>query len=566
MKKNNYILFCSLLAGLTVMSAGNALGGIRVGNLSRNYAGSYKNVAALEQQYYDSVANTQDTVVDIELPVRVADKELAEKIRSGDQDVDADYNTLNNCAMIYPDGEFVWDVPTLGRGAGGAPTCVSVVEMRVLGANGAYEYTTVARGKLAAGDAINCNISDFPQSTYLPAVMQVTFPADNAPTHDDVVHVLNEEQKNKAGLKIAAATVVAGLAGNIVGRQEPGKDGLFGTNSEKMKTTLGGAALGAALMTASTYSGKVAGDTILHAGVNAAAGGIVGNMMATGDSILRVQKCNDGGVEKTCLWGSIVKTEALSDPDKVYYYCPKGAGTVVVCDKTKNDADKPCTINNSLIAKSIEADIENKTYRPEEFNKDGHYDVFLSGKATPYKYDSETKTMTTNVDSNSEYCYIANVEKRAGAPISAVIVGFEDTSAFGTKYADWGQWKNAHKSDARICRRDGHGNPTDCDKLADSNGKPYTIDDFNPLKMEASDGGVVDFSNKARLGSTIKGAGVGGALGGFSGYQGAQNDIEERFVEATREYNDSLEKIYCGTGKKFLTFYNDVVSIPAAQE
>ena len=84
--------------------------------------------------------------------------------------------------------------------------------------------------------------------------------------------------------------------------------------------------------------------------------------------------------------------------------------------------------------------------------------------------------------------------------------------------------------------------------------------------MDADDGGVVDFSNKARLGSTLKGAGVGGALGGFSGYQGAQSDIEARFVEATREYNDSLEKIYCGTGKKWLGYYNDAVSIPAAKE
>ena len=76
------------------------------------------------------------------------------------------------------------------------------------------------------------------------------------------------------------------------------------------------------------------------------------------------------------------------------------------------------------------------------------------------------------------------------------------------------------------------------------------------------DGGVVDFSNKARLGSTLKGAGVGGALGGFAGYQGAQSDIEDRFVQATREYNDSLEKFYCGTGRKFLSFYNDEVIIP----
>ncbi len=561
MKKNYCILFCSLLAGVAVLSAGDVFGGIRVGNISRNYANSYKNVTALEQQYYDSVAAVQDAPVDVDLPVRVADKNIADKIKSGDKDAGADYNTLNNCAMIYPDGEFVWDVPTMGQGAGGKPTCVAVVEMRVLGANGAYEYTTVARGKLAAGDAVNCNISDFPSSSYLPDAMRVTFPADNAPTHDDVIRVLNEEQKNKAGLKIAAATVAAGVAGNMVGRQEPGKDGLFGTNSEKMKTTLGGALLGAALMTASTYSGKVAGDTILHAGVNAAAGSVVGNMMATGDAVLRVQKCNDGGRETTCLWGNITKTEQLKDPSKNYYYCPKDSN-VIVCDTTKTD--KPCTIDNSLVVKHIKGNKDGKTYRPEEFNKNGDFARFLADKATEYKY--ENNDIKPNPGFDDAYCYDAYVEKRAGAPISAVIVDFQDTGAFGQKLADWTQWKAAHKTGVRMCQRDGYGNPTGDCKLVDADKNPYTIEDFNPLTMDADDGGVVDFSNKARLGSTLKGAGVGGALGGFSGYQGAQADIEARFVEATREYNDSLEKIYCGTGKKFLTFYNDVVSLPTVKE
>ena len=562
MKRNNAIL-CSIVSILVGTSAHYAFGGIRVGNLSRNYANSYKNTAALEQQYYDSIAAEADTPVDIDLPVRVADKQIADKIKSGDKTVGADYNTLNNCAAIYPDGEFIWDVPTIGRNAGGKPTCVAVVEMRVRGANGALEYTTVARGKLAAGDAVNCNISDFPYSSYLPDAMRVTFPADNAPTHDDVIRVLNEEQKNKAGLKIAAATVAAGVAGNMVGAQEPGKDGLFGTNSEKMKTTLGGALIGAALMTAGTFSGKVAGDTILHAGVNAAAGGVIGNMMATGESVLRVTKCNDGGVETTCLWGNIVKTAKAEGIGDETYYCPKD-GNVIVCDRSKTQY--PCVIDNSLILKYIKPDDGKTPIKPEELKQAVGFEQVLRGKATPYRYNTEEKNVDSNVTSSDAYCYNAYVEKRAGAPIPAVIVGFEDTRAFGTKLADWTQWKNTHKTGVRMCQRDGHGNPTGDCRLKASDDTEYTIEDFNPLTMDTDDGGVVDFSNKARLGSTLKGAGVGGALGGFSGYQGAQADIEARFVEATREYNDSLEKIYCGTGKKFLTFYNDVVSLPAVKE
>ena len=285
--------------------------------------------------------------------------------------------------------------------------------------------------------------------------------------------------------------------------------------------------------------------------------------MATGEAVLRVEKCNDGGVETSCLWGNIVKTEKLTNSNEDYYYCPKGSGTVIVCDKTKTE--KQCMVNNSLIVKYIEGDKDNnKHYRPEEFNKDGNYARFLADKATEYKY--ENNEIKPNPGSDDEYCYKAHVEKRAGAPIPAVIVGFTDNSAFGTKIGDWAQWKNAHKTNFKMCQRDGYGNPTGDCKLVDTDKRSYSIDDFNPLTMDADDGGVVDFSNKARLGSTLKGAGVGGALGGFSGYQGAQSDIEARFVEATREYNDSLEKIYCGTGKKWLGYYNDAVSIPAAKE
>ena len=193
--KKNKIFFYSVLGAVV---AGHAFAGIRVGNLSRNYAGTYKNVAGLEQQYYNSIAGTAvepDFVVDVALPIPVENKDLAERIRRGEEDTDIE--TLNNCAMIYPDGEFVWDKPTIGRGAGGSPTCVAVVEIRAIGANGNSEYRTVARGKLAAGDIVSCNISAFPTSTYLPDVTQVVFPADAAPTREDVVKVMDEEQKNK---------------------------------------------------------------------------------------------------------------------------------------------------------------------------------------------------------------------------------------------------------------------------------------------------------------------------------------------------------------------------------
>lgn len=555
--KKNKIFFYSILGAIV---AGHAFAGIRVGNLSRNYAGTYKNVVGLEQQYYDSIADTsQDIPAEVALPVPVANNELAAKIRNG-QDENTNIETLNNCAMIYPDGEFVWDKPTIGRGAGGSPTCVAVVEMRAIGANGNSEYTVVARGKLAAGDVVHCNISDFPTATYLPDIARVTFPADAAPTRDDVIRVLNEEQKNKAGLKIAAAAVAAGVAGNMVGKSEIGSDSLFGTNNEKLKSTAAGAAIGAALMTASTYSGKVAGDVILHTGVNAAAGGIVGNMMASGDAVLRVEKCVDGGIETTCLWGNLQKTNEYDMSNNHVFYSPDKA-EIVVCDLQNQE----CKRDGSLIFKYIPNGTTKIT--PSEL-MDKESRVVLSGVQS-YVFEEESSNKEMKPASSGAY-YIANVAKRAGAPSPAVIVGFQD-SAFGIKAKDWYNWAGANGKTARICLRDSRGNPYNCSgevKTESQDGESadkktsYSIDDFNPIKLEADDGGVVDFSNKARLGSTLKGAGVGGALGGFAGYQGAQSDIEDRFVQATREYNDSLEKFYCGTGRKFLSFYNDEAIIP----
>ncbi len=570
MKRNNCWIY--LLLGAIVNTGASA--GIRVGNLSRNYAGTSKNTMAIQQQYYNTIAEP-DVPVETKLPIQVANKDIAAKIRNGDDSAPTDIETLNKCAMIYPDGEFIWDKPTLGRGAGGPATCVAVVEMRAIGANGASEYTTVARGKLAAGDAFNCNISDFPSSSYLPDITRVFFPADNRPTREDVIRVMNEEQKNKAGLKIAAAALVGGVGGNLVGKSAPGNDSLFGTNSEKLTTTAEGALLGAALMTASTYSGKVAGDVILHSGVNAAAGAVVGNMAAAGESVLRVEKCDDNGVEKSCLWGNVIKTSKDTISNAFY---DVNSGDIYVCEETQTK----CKRDNSLVLKSISGK-DGKSIGLSELtgNAIKNTAMVLEGRATSYVCrDSNNNSCGSSSyneinmhESSGGSIYPANVAKRAGAPSPAVIVGFRD-STFGTKIADWYTWKSANGKSARLCLRDSKGNPYNCDSAKKSDEQnaektditEYTIDDFSPIMLDADDGGVVDFSNKARLGSTLKGAGVGGALGGFAGYQGAQSDIEERFVLATREYNDSLEKFYCGSGRKFLSFYNDEIVIPEVKK
>ena len=547
--KRNEIVFYSALGAIV---AGQAFAGIRVGNLSRNYAGTYKNVVGLEQQYYNTVAQNQDDVIvaQPDLPVPVADSELATQARNDDADADINIATLDACAKIYPDGEFVWDRPTLGRNAGGAPTCVSIVEMRAIKSSATNEYTVVARGKLAAGDIVNCNISDFPTGSYLPGIVDVIFPADNAPTRQDVINVLNEEQKNKAGLKIAAATLAAGIAGNMVGKQEIGSDALFGTNSDKLKSTAAGAAIGAALMTASTYSGKVAGDVILHTGVNAAAGGIIGNMMASGDAVMRVEKCKYNGSETTCLWGNIVETKSDSAGSEQPFYDVNNQ-RVIVCSTLSGDIYTGCKTRYDYKLNYIQG-ASNAKISPSDLTSGKSFESLLSG-ATEYM---SPEGLNEQVKQGNGGLYMASAsEIKKTTP--AVIVNFKD-SAFGIKYKDWNAWRGQNPG-ATICLRDSHGDPYDC---GGEENKPYDINNFSPISWDASDGGVVDFSNKARLGSTVKGAGIGGALGGFAGYQGAQSDIEERFVQATREYNDSLEKFYCASGRRFISFYNDEVIIP----
>jgi hypothetical protein len=82
------------------------------------------------------------------------------------------------------------------------------------------------------------------------------------------------------------------------------------------------------------------------------------------------------------------------------------------------------------------------------------------------------------------------------------------------------------------------------------------------MYVSAESGGVIDLDNKARMKGTLTGAGIGGAAGAFTAYQGTQSEIDERWVTAVRAYKDSLQKFYCGTGQRFLSFYNDMTVIP----
>ena len=256
-----------------------------------NYASAYNQVNAVrqqaaymeEQQYLATTASATDT-----LPVAVDDPELARSIMNNTSTMVSAVD-LDNCSMIYPNGVFKWGVPESGIRKTPAQQCIAVVELRDANSN-----TVLATTTLAAGDSLKCNIDSFPEAGWENALGKVELPADEAPTMADAEAALNQEQKQNAGIKIAAAALVGGLAGNFLGPKEAGNNKMLGTGKGQLTGTAIGAVSAAGIMAASTYSGKVAGDTIKSTAVNAAAGAVVGNMAAGasgGEAVLEIKKC-----------------------------------------------------------------------------------------------------------------------------------------------------------------------------------------------------------------------------------------------------------------------------------
>lgn len=524
--------FCSLVLALCSLNAG---ADIRVGNHSRSYADDYNQVASMQA--------TTAAISSDDLPIRVANKILATRIANGDSTAGVTISNLDSCKNIYPSGEFAWDIPTVGLKAGNPSTCVAVVEMRVV--KGTSDIV-VARTNVAAGDSVECNISKFPESSYTSDVGSVVFPADKAPTMDDVINVMNAEQKKNAGFKIAAGAIVGGLVGNAAGKNDLGESNLIGSSQGKMQGTAIGALSGAALMTGSSYAGKVGGDMIMSAGVNAAAGGVVGNMVANGESVLRIEDCTDLDDNKTtCLWGIIEEGKDLGGTAYYNYengetYLCKSDGTP--CEKTRlinvrfNGTDK----DGKQIDKPLE---EAKTEQ-----------TFF--KTSPmFSFDEITKKFIPK--NGGDFIEIKSAFL-PGEKTMAMITGVKDTT-FGLKMKDWYKMRGEIKNEQLIGRK--------------SNGVSYNLNpekkwdiaDFYPLTRDADDGSLIDINNKARLKSTLVGAGAGAGLGAFTAYQGASDEINARWISAVQEYKDSLQKVYCATGTRFLSQYNDLAVIPNMQ-
>lgn len=562
-----------------------------------NYASAYNQVNAVrqqaaymeEQQYLATTASATDT-----LPVAVDDPELARSIMNNTSTMVSAVD-LDNCSMIYPNGVFKWGVPESGIRKTPAQQCIAVVELRDANSNNVLATTT-----LAAGDSLKCNIDSFPEAGWQNALGQVELPADEAPTMADAEAALNQEQKQNAGIKIAAAALVGGLAGNFLGPKEAGNNKMLGTGKGQLTGTAIGAVSAAGIMAASTYSGKVAGDTIKSTAVNAAAGAVVGNMAAGasgGEAVLEIKKCkikpagsastgtdaqskdassSQSEIELDCIPGKLRKSgeselyRYTQDATEVHVINYKGeVRTITLNAGTINDeyTNKPSDfLTNMYIGGKAKSEMKNTDW--ENLSVCYRYNPEADKNEPKWSYVSSNCTGKQN-DPNVFYIIDSG---NMGQDIRAYAVFDTHISdkMFGWKLSDWEGFQQQYQPSAYYQRNsDGSVGSFIEYRIAidkTTNQEVQNKSDqlnFRPVGRDAEDGGLVDMTNKARMKGTLTGAGVGGALGGFTGYQGAKQEVIERWEAATREYNDSLTNFYCATGKRFLSSYNSYAEIPS---
>lgn len=554
-------LFALVLACATAMPVDAA---VKTKNSNRSYASGYQQVNAMryQQEYMNTASYATTASATANLPVAVDDQNLANAILNNESTVNV--SELEACSMIYPNGVFKWAIPESGVRKNPTSQCVAVVNLIDANTNAVLATTT-----LAAGDTMKCNVDSFPVSGMIADLRfgKIEVPADAMPTEEDVIAVMNEEQKQNAGLKIAAGAIIAGVAGNLLAPKEAGaKQGKIplGTGATQLRDTAIGAAAGAGIMAASTYSGKLAGDTIKSTAVNAASGMLIGNMLGGangGDSIVATTKCTIGNskAEYDCIIGNIeqISEGTWTTEDKVYLTSGENA-PILECEEKDGNLTK-CEPASKLRLLDIKVEAE------------GNNGPFLLKDVLKNESDKLRRTVRytekTNTDNSKEfekcengcgdnkpYFKIVSGTKTTGKKTRAYAVfvnGALPKKAFGLQNDDIDFTK------ANFYYRNSDG--TVGEKIADGNDSKNR---FTASSRDAEDGGLIDLSNQSRAKATIVGTAAGGALGGFAGYQGAKDEITERLLAAQREYEDSLTNFVCMTGARYLAPYNGYAEIP----
>ena len=576
-------LFSFILAIVAAMPADAA---VKMKNSNRtNYAGAYNQVAAISQQ---QTYNQQQVVTGDNLPVAVDDSNLADAIANNTSTTTVD--DLEKCSMTLIGGNFKWGVPESGRLRNGEPRCLVVVDLREADSQEILATTT-----LAVGDTMDCNIDSFPRSGWRTSVSrerEIELPADNPPTMEDVIAVMNQEQKQHAGVKIAAGALIAGVAGNLLGPKAANDKKTLGVGKSRLISTAVGATAGAGIMAASTYSGKVAGDTIKSTAVNAASGMVVGNMMAgasSGDSVVAITKCSVGegaaATERDCVIGKIESignsVYGTSQPSSdVCFYIINKARSVRQCSKQykckngtcKNSCEEECSKDdNTLVCKPVSisllqielAGANNKSNRSFDnvFKKDGTVNNSSYEDLERYVPDKESSDVQNAFkdagnDTTNNEMFFKIIDAKMGTGKKSAYAVFESGTApkkmFGYKISEWDELA---KSGVTYWNRNSDGSVGD--KIEFKSESQV----FTPSSRDADDGELVDLNNQARLKATLVGAGTGGALGGLSGYEGAKSEVQERYAEELRNYEESLSKFMCSSGNKYLSRYNDPVLV-----
>ncbi|MBR6684913.1 MAG: hypothetical protein IKL37_01450 [Alphaproteobacteria bacterium] len=598
MKRPN-ILFYSLLGALVSVPYG-ADAAIRVGNPSRNNAAAYQQLNEIRGIAPSGTVQPVTT----ELPIPVANDTVAEQVRSGNADAPVTVSQLEQCSLIYPNGKFEWVSPTFGLHAGAPAMCTAVVELRTRENTLDGAEIVLARANVAAGDTVLCNISQFPSFGWTDGAGTVVFPADNAPTRDDVVKQMNEEQKQNAWLKILSSTVVGALGGNAMGQNKEGQEGIFGTSKQNWIGTGIGAAGGAAIGAAGAFGGKIGGDIAMSAGMNAMSGALVGNMMSSGDSVLYIADCSnpEGTETKKCLYGTLDQATSIDGSKTVFYNIGDSNGGVFVCDGENDDTYYKCErqgrLNFNLAKPVCGTDCKYKkdnsrTTKPwtwEEIvddnfdgitNDDDIYylkDTCTVGQESHSNCFTDDASDATNVTTENKWIQVTGV--RSISKTERVVIFGIDSILDNIKGGALGYTSKQYNAKIKEKLKDkwtagggltvytSHGDRTGqfndfynwgCEA---SDATCNTFDSFSPTYIDSETGELIDLSNRARLKDTITGASVGGALGAFSAYQGAKTEIEDRLNAERRAYKDGLQKFYCVTGNRFLTFYNEELTIP----
>ena len=538
-------LFSFILAVVAAIPVDAA---VKVQNSKRSYADAYQQVNALryQQEYAETVQQTPAT-----LPITVDDEKLAESILNNESTVNV--SELEACSMIYPNGVFKWAIPESGVRQNKTPQCVAVVELRDANTGAVLATTTVA-----AGDTMKCNIDYFPSSGLnMAALSRVELPADVAPTEEDVKQAMNQEQKQNAGLKIAAGAIIAGAAGNLLGPKEAGDTKLFGIGKKRLIDTAIGATAGAGIMAASSYSGKVAGDTIKSTAVNATSGMIIGNMLAGasgGDSVLAKTICTitegEAKGEHDCIIGNVREISGEITPTNRDFYIVQAKPGLPVKKCSANEKEGfTCSDSNEHLT-NIVVEINGKK---REIDRGNYKSEASSATKCYYQSDAEDPQSfkETNVCKEGAYFKIESANETTNSRYAyAVFANGTLNKPLGYKYEDW----TGLKGRAKLYYRNSDGS---VGKLIEGTDKV----EFTPSMRDAESGGLIDLSNQARIKGTAVGTVAGGALGGFAGYQGAVNEVSERWLAALREYEGSLTNFVCMTGGRFLSQYNSYVEI-----